>query len=39
MPRANRYIADGLVYRHPGEWDLCGYKEILGERKRYRLVG
>jgi len=36
------YIAMNMVragvVRHPTEWDWCGYKEIVGEKKRYRLV-
>lgn len=36
------YIAMNMiragVVRHPAEWEWCGYKEILNEKKRYRLV-
>jgi REP element-mobilizing transposase RayT len=42
LMRAMVYIAMNMVragvVRHPGEWDWCAYKEIVGERKRYRLV-
>jgi putative transposase len=26
------------VVGHPGEWDWCGYKELAGRRKRFRLL-
>lgn len=26
------------VVKHPREWPYCGYQEILGRRKRYRLI-
>jgi len=30
-------VRAGLV-RHPAEWPWCSYAELMGERKRYRLV-
>jgi hypothetical protein len=26
------------VVRHPSEWRWCGYDELIGKRKRYRLI-
>ena len=26
------------VVRHPSEWEWCGYRELVGERQRYRLL-
>jgi len=26
------------VVRHPEEWDWCGYRELIGERRRYRML-
>jgi len=26
------------VVKHPGQWCWCGFRELVGERKRYRLV-
>ncbi len=39
MPRANRYILPGHIYRLTRRclsW--CAYDEILGRRQRYRLL-
>ena len=40
--RCMAYIAMNMVRAgvvgHPAEWEWCGYKEVLGEKKRYRLV-
>lgn len=40
--RCLRYIDMNMVragvVQHPEQWDWCGYREITGQRKRYRLI-